>query len=842
VAAGGRTVAEAVAAPPGRSAGTRRSERLAGAASWWSARPALGAAAIYALLALLMTGQGLLPGHTLSGSDFVWDLAPWGASRPSHIPPQGTNFELADATDVFFPFLQFTREHLPEIPLWNPYIMGGRPFVANMQSAVFSPFSWPSYVLPFWTSLAVVAWLKLFAAAMGTYLLGREIGMRFGGALLAGVIFPFSTYFTVWMTWPLTSAFALVPWVILLGEIVLRRPGPLPAGALALLTAAVLLGGHPESSFQAMALAVIWFSARILARARREGVRPMVRPAVTYALALTAGAAISAVAVVPFLELLLRSGDLERRADAPAGHYPARYLGGLFLHDYWGRPTNGSLIEPFLVVRAWYVGALTLMLATAALVLRPDRLRIGVAALGVGLAMLVLGADPVHAIVNVLPGFSSAHNERTLIYVLFALALLAGWGLDELTSRRTATLGRRRLVVAASAAILLIPVAWMIAAGTLKPGLAGWAVKLAWGFVDPPPGALGDPAGHAADIVRNGALAIWLPLAAAALGLTAWALAQRRSAAVVVTLAVVLVAVDLFRANMGYNPAIRRADATQPVTPAVAYLQDRVPNRFVGVSLDIARQPLPADLAMRYGLYDGRGYDFPAEKRYDTLWRRFVVPGIPDFAQPDALAGATPAAVRAMSVLSVSDLLAAPDDQPLRGPGLRVAYRGKDAIIYRNERALPRLFLVGRQQVIPDADAQLRAVTHPRFDGRRVAVTEHRLPGLAEGAGGAPPVGSARFERYDPDRVVARSRADRRSLLVLSDVHYPGWKARVDGRDAPLERVDYLLRGVVVPAGTHRVEFRYEPVSWRAGWIISVLGLLAVTAALVAGLRARRRA
>jgi len=123
-----------------------------------------------------------------------------------------------------------------------------------------------------------------------------------------------------------------------------------------------------------------------------------------------------------------------------------------------------------------------------------------------------------------------------------------------------------------------------------------------------------------------------------------------------------------------------------------------------------------------------------------------------------------------------------------------------------------------------------------------VAVTEHRLSGLAQGAGGATPVGSARFDRYEPDRVVARSRADRRSLLVLSDVHYPGWKARVDGRDAPLERVDYLLRGVVVPAGTHRVEFRYEPTSWRAGWIISVLGLLAVTAALVAGLRSRRRA
>ena len=181
----------------------------------------------------------------------------------------------------------------------------------------------------------------------------------------------------------------------------------------------------------------------------------------------------------------------------------------------------------------------------------------------------------------------------------------------------------------------------------------------------------------------------------------------------------------------------------QPVTPAVEYLQGRVPNRFVGVSLNISFQPLPADLAMRYGLYDGRGYDFPTEERYEELWRRYVVPGIPDLAQPVALAGATPAALRAMSVLSVSDLLAAPDDDPLRLPGVRVAYRGKDAVIYRNERALPRLFLVGRQQVVPSAEAQLRAVTDPRFEGRRVAVTERRLPGLAEGSG-APARAAAR--------------------------------------------------------------------------------------------------
>jgi uncharacterized membrane protein YfhO len=75
---------------------------------------------------------------------------------------------------------------------------------------------------------------------------------------------------------------------------------------------------------------------------------------------------------------------------------------------------------------------------------------------------------------------------------------------------------------------------------------------------------------------------------------------------------------------------------------------------------------------------------------------------------------------------------------------------------------------------------------------------------------------------------------------VLTDLDYPGWKATVDGHDVPIERVDYLLRGVPIPAGTSEVEFRYEPASYRVGWIISAISTLAVLIALLVGWRRRR--
>jgi uncharacterized membrane protein YfhO len=94
---------------------------------------------------------------------------------------------------------------------------------------------------------------------------------------------------------------------------------------------------------------------------------------------------------------------------------------------------------------------------------------------------------------------------------------------------------------------------------------------------------------------------------------------------------------------------------------------------------------------------------------------------------------------------------------------------------------------------------------------------------------------------YDAERAAVEVSAARRSVLVLTDTYFPGWKARVDGEPVDIERVDYVLRGVPVAAGTHRVEFRYEPASWRLGWIASLLAAIALAATALIGLRARRR-
>ena len=148
-------------------------------------------------------------------------------------------------------------------------------------------------------------------------------------------------------------------------------------------------------------------------------------------------------------------------------------------------------------------------------------------------------------------------------------------------------------------------------------------------------------------------------------------------------LAVALVAIDLFKAGMGYNPAIAERDAVQPTTQAIRFLQDQRPARFAGLEptapLSFA-VPLSPSVAMRYGVYDARGYDYPVEDRYAELWRRVITPSDNcNYAFCPESAGTTPRALHALGLFGVSHLLQNRRDKPLRGvpAGLHGAGRAR---------------------------------------------------------------------------------------------------------------------------------------------------------------------
>jgi hypothetical protein len=158
-------------------------------------------------------------------------------------------------------------------------------------------------------------------------------------------------------------------------------------------------------------------------------------------------------------------------------------------------------------------------------------------------------------------------------------------------------------------------------------------------------------------------------------------------------------------------------------------------------------------------------------------------------------------------------------------PGfVRPVYQGDGMFVYDNTSALPRVTLVDHYKVIQPGKAILDSIRFGTRDMARFSYLE-KDPGFQIGPA---PGGRVRIASYRLNDVTVEVETPGPVLLRLADLWYPDWTARVDGKLTPILKADYLLRGVFVPAGRHRVEFRYESPAVMRGLLLSLLSLLVV--------------
>ena len=91
---------------------------------------------------------------------------------------------------------------------------------------------------------------------------------------------------------------------------------------------------------------------------------------------------------------------------------------------------------------------------------------------------------------------------------------------------------------------------------------------------------------------------------------------------------------------------------------------------------------------------------------------------------------------------------------------------------------------------------------------------------------------TSEIKSLEPTEVIVATSCPCGCLSVLTDLYYPGWRVHVDGIEKTMRRVNAIFRGVLLEPGVHRVVYRYDPDSLRAGWI----ALVAATGVALAGL------
>ncbi len=128
--------------------------------------------------------------------------------------------------------------------------------------------------------------------------------------------------------------------------------------------------------------------------------------------------------------------------------------------------------------------------------------------------------------------------------------------------------------------------------------------------------------------------------------------------------------------------------------------------------------------------------------------------------------------------------------------------------LFENTSVFPRFFLVHQAQVAGSLAEARDLILRNQIDLRQAAIVDKTME-LAASDGSGDRVETL---RYEPNALEVSTNTSRGGLLVLSETYYPGWKAWVDDQAAPIHPTDIALRGVIVPAGTHRVRMEFRPL------------------------------
>jgi hypothetical protein len=732
-------------------------------------------------------------------------LAATGLVTLIHLTPP-TLFQGVDWLQLHLPARQYLADALRSgrLPLWNPHVALGRPYLADIETAVFYPPNLVHLVLDPTVAYALLTVAHATLALWGMLQLGRRLRFGPGVGWLCGALFLSSQALVSRLQSGQThyvQAIAYLPLLFLLATRLGERTSAVRVLGLAALLALQLLCGHPQIAW----LTWVGLGAFVLGRAewgrrsprtavpaggrKDSGRRPPAWTALRHAarsLAALGAAVLGALALaaptfLPFLEMVGQGNRSPHAIEwSGAKAMSAFYWSSLAVPDggraafYWEYNLYTGL--------AVLVGGVAGLFATWR-----EREARGLWVAGLLGALLASGSHtPAFSLLYYLvPGASVFRlHSRAALLVVFVLVLGLGLFLSRRLRPRVAVLG---LALGTGVAALLI---------------AAYRVYAPEGLT----------------LLALGPRALWLAGALASLSGAALATRPRTRSGASAALAIVVA-----------------ADVAFAIPPAKAAWNWEVRQ---------AGEPLIYEGLRMRGLFDVRG-----------IPPRVAIP--PELARENAgsvFGWSSVAGYQAVSlarvwgylhgVLGIPPPLEKTFPSPLiysRGPfpydsmNLVAGVAPGQGLVVRPEPD-PRAYLATAARAVEGWESAV-SLMREGHDFHRVALLETPLPLPSEPPAGARP--RARIEAFAPERIAVRTEGTEPGVLVLAEPWYPGWEATVDGRRAPCAPANAWMRAVPVPAGSHEVVLRFRSRRLRAGWALSGAALLILGA--WAGWEQRRR-
>lgn len=753
---------------------------------------------LFVLLIIMYPGV-FLRGEYTSSADLLFLVAPWSDYAPEGfaIP---NNPIMVDIIAAFRPYYSVSRAATDEgvWPLWNPYQYMGVPLMANCQSAVF----YPSRLIHAFVDLDLATTIffisKIWICGMTAFICARGIGLAIWPSRFLSIAWMLCGYNVIWCYWPLTDVAAWLPIVFLGVESALQQKYVRGAFTLGIGGTLLLYAGHPETAFT-MGLGVgIYFILRLLFDAPGFGVvwRIVAAVAAGWAMALL----LVAPMVLPFLEYLLNSSTFYMRHEgadeeppldmyAIALFFIPRFFGAHATNTYWGDLDTNRHFMLYSGIACW------VLLIPAIIGARTDRAhRTKLIALFVPAFLGVLlgfGVYPLR-LLNNYPPLNALIPSYNVCFAVFAMPLAAAIGLDRIG--RMPLQGKHLWGLGMIAGLGFIAVAW-----------PEWMLR-----------AIIVLKGEAPAHTRYMATAAILFAIGAVL---LFAHRNRTMGAIGSAAFCVLLTVDLLIAGYKMNPTI----PAEQVYPETELLNEYKEN-MQGSRLAVSEGGLPSGLVTTFLIEEVYGYD--------GLYPRRII------QYTEGLGADVWNAMQPLySARYVMRDPAAPNYFPEdHADDWSMAVAHNNMEIWENPNAFPRSFIVPSVEVIEELDPMIDKMRDASFDPAQVALVDSPPPGTVDGG-----VGTAEIVERGIDHVIIDAESDGGAVLVLTDAYYPGWHASIDGAPAEIYPVYHAFRGVTIPEGSHRIEMKYDPMTFRIGIALSYATMLITTAIGFAILRRKKR-
>jgi O-antigen/teichoic acid export membrane protein len=600
-----------------------------------------------------------LGGKTLIPADNLYQYAPWSAYRTEQgVPDLSHNMLVSDLLLENYQWKLLIREALGrrEVPLWNPHLFAGVPFLAAGQHSALYPFSLIYYMFPLESAYGWFTVSQLGLAGVLMYLFLRGLGVGRVAALFAGVGYQFSAFLVISVVFQMVLAAAVwLPFLLLMCEFVIQqRPiGGRPTGIVwvaggAFGLAMCIFAGHAEFVYYSLLVMGAWSGWRLIG-VWRGGVafRAVVGRGLSLLGLVALGIGIGAIQAIPFYELAgrnFREGSASF-AEVQSYAYPLRHALAFLMPNFFGNPTQHTYFDLFTgsvrafawsradqsrvtdtfwqvgknyVEGACYVGILTLFFAGIGATERRKPYRLFLLLLSLLCVTFIFGTPTYALLYYGLPGVNQLHSPFRWVWPLtIALHVLAGFGVQRIIDHPTILTRRLCVLVGGLGSVIVIGgIASRVAFDPLRSMIERVWQSLAGAETQFPNVEVFYSVLLPNVLILGGVLL--------ASGLALWLMQRggRWSFAVIL----VLIA-DLWIASGGFNPAANPAWLHfQP--PLIRFLTEQNPSTWRYITVDDGSHPLNANLGMKYGLNDVAGYDSVIPKQYVDHLRRAYPQGM----------------------------------------------------------------------------------------------------------------------------------------------------------------------------------------------------------------------